>query len=53
MELIGFITTANFRDAGESAALDQLGFSLGDIAGEFLGPGEWTPAPAGVSGENA
>lgn len=38
-----FVQTAHYSDAGQSAALDQLGRSLEDIAVEFLGPGDWRP----------
>jgi hypothetical protein len=50
IELIDFITAANREDAGESAALIDLGFSLADVAAEFLGPGQWRPR-ANVAGK--
>ena len=38
-----FITKAKFEDAGEQAALDCLGFSLNDIASQYMGEGPWRP----------
>jgi len=34
---------AHYRDGGQTAALDCLGLSLGDVAARFLGPGDWRP----------
>lgn len=41
-----FIRAASWIDAGESAAQQHLGLSLGDAASDFLGDGNWTPDPA-------
>jgi len=41
--LIEFIKHADWHDAGQDAALNFLGKDLGDLAGEFLGPGDWRP----------
>lgn len=41
----GFTLAANASDAGESAARDQLGVSLGDIVGALFGEGDWVPQP--------
>ena len=38
-----FVAEADQQDAGESAARQHLGSSLGDWVGQFLGPGEWAP----------
>jgi hypothetical protein len=38
-----FLTRAEWDDAGQTAALDCFGKGLGEIAGTFLGPGEWRP----------
>jgi hypothetical protein len=38
-----FLRAASSNDAGESAALEILGESLGDRVAQFLGPGDWTP----------
>jgi len=38
-----FIQQANEADAGQTAALDRLGADLGEIAGTFLGEGNWRP----------
>lgn len=38
-----FLKRADIRDGGQDAALQCLGKSLGDIAGEFLGEGHWRP----------
>ncbi len=38
-----FLETAHQDDAGQAAAMDILGVDLGDIAGTFLGGGQWRP----------
>ena len=38
-----FLQSARQEDAGQTAALDLLGTNLGEIAGTFLGEGEWRP----------
>ena len=38
-----FLKKADYRDGGQDAALRCLGGSLGDIAGQFLGEGNWRP----------
>jgi hypothetical protein len=38
-----FLKRADYRDGGQDAALQCLGFSIGDLAGEFLGQGHWRP----------
>jgi hypothetical protein len=38
-----FLQAAQHDDAGQSAALDILSADLGEIAGTFLGEGEWRP----------
>lgn len=42
-DFITFIRNADWRDAGQEAALTILDRDLGDVAGEFLGPGNWRP----------
>jgi hypothetical protein len=44
--LLGFVTAANHADAGQAAARQHLGISLGMLAEPFLGPGEWEPVVA-------
>lgn len=41
--MFAFLRDATAADAGEAAALQHLGHSLGDLAGQFLGPGDWSP----------
>jgi hypothetical protein len=43
LALVEFIKHADWRDAGQDAALNFLGKDLGDLAGQFLGPGCWRP----------
>jgi hypothetical protein len=38
-----FLEAARSDDAGQTAALDVLGVDLGEIAGTFLGEGNWRP----------
>ncbi len=40
-----FVEDADRKDGGEAAAVQHLGLSLGDLAAEFLGPGDWEPNP--------
>lgn len=40
-----FVKHAHCDDAGESAALEHLGVSLGDVVAVFLGDGYWAPSP--------
>lgn len=42
-DFLDFVSNADYRDAGQDAALKYLGRSLGDVAGTFLGPGDWRP----------
>jgi len=49
-DFITFITKANRRDAGQSAALEILKCNLGDVAGQFLGPGDWSPKQEIIDG---
>jgi hypothetical protein len=43
-----FIEAAQQDDAGQTAALDCLGADLGEIAGTFLGAGNWRPNRAAM-----
>lgn len=38
-----FVTEASWEDAGESAAREWLGRSIGEFLNGFLGPGDWAP----------
>jgi len=38
-----FLEAAHRDDAGQTAALDILGADLGELAGTFLGEGNWRP----------
>ena len=42
-DFIEFVKFADWRDAGQDAAVSILGCDLGEIAGGFLGPGNWRP----------
>jgi hypothetical protein len=47
-ELQAFLEAANSEDAGQTAAHDILNTDLGDIAGTFLGSGDWRPQRAAM-----
>ena len=49
VHLEGFLEHARVEDAGQTAALDILATDLGEIAGTFLGPGNWRPRRAAIS----
>jgi hypothetical protein len=38
-----FVKTADWRDAGQDAALNFLGVGLEEVLSGFLGPGDWRP----------
>ena len=40
-----FVRGANWHDAGADAAREHLDVGLEEMVANFLGPGEWTPAP--------
>jgi hypothetical protein len=40
---IQFVQNADWRDAGQDAALNFLNLDLGEVLGGFLGPGNWRP----------
>ena len=42
-DFVPFVIAASWVDAGQTAALDHLGKDLGEIAGTFLGEGNWRP----------
>ncbi len=42
-DFLDFVKNADWRDAGQDAALKCLSRDLGEIAGTFLGPGVWRP----------
>lgn len=45
----GFIKNADWRDAGQTAAIDFLGADLGNVMGTFLGEGDWRPRRKGMA----
>ncbi len=42
-DFIDFIKHADWRDAGQDAAVSILNVDLGEVLGGFLGPGNWRP----------
>lgn len=40
---VPFVSHAQWSDGGERAAVEHLGFSLGEAAATFLGDGDWAP----------
>jgi hypothetical protein len=46
---IEFVRHADWRDAGQDAALNFLAQDLGEVLGEFLGPGNWRPQRKAIS----
>jgi hypothetical protein len=46
---INFIMNADWRDAGQDAALNCMGTDLGELAAGFLGPGNWRPQRKAIS----
>lgn len=40
-----FANSADWKDGGESAALEYYGGSLGGVIHQFFGDGDWSPAP--------
>jgi tetratricopeptide (TPR) repeat protein len=40
-----FVRDAHESDAGEGSAREHLGMGLAELAGRFLGPGDWEPVP--------
>lgn len=48
-ELPAFLKAARREDAGQTASLNVLETDLGQIAGTFLGPGEWRPKRKAIS----
>jgi hypothetical protein len=48
-DFIDFIVNADWRDAGQDAALGCLGTGLGELAAGFLGPGNWRPQRKAIS----
>jgi hypothetical protein len=51
--LPAFLRAATEADFGAAAAERHLGMTLGELAGQFLGPGDWEPTlgPSGDAGE--
>ncbi|HAV60933.1 MAG TPA: hypothetical protein DCY13_01025 [Verrucomicrobiales bacterium] len=49
--LIEFISKANSSDAGQAASRELFGVGLEDVVEDFLGPGQWMPAPESWPGE--
>ena len=48
-DFIEFIRHADWRDAGQDAALNFMNLNLGDVLSEFLGPGDWRPQRKAIS----
>jgi hypothetical protein len=48
-DFLDFVKNADDRDAGQDAALKCLDRSLGEVAGTFLGPGDWRPKRKTIS----
>lgn len=48
-DFLDFVKNADWRDGGQDAALKCLNRSLGDVAGTFLGPGDWRPRRKAIS----
>jgi hypothetical protein len=46
---LDFVKNADWRDGGQDAALKCLNRCLGDVAGTFLGPGDWRPRRKTIS----
>jgi len=42
-QFLAFLREADDSDCGESAAREHLRRGLSDVAGQFLGPGDWSP----------
>lgn len=49
----GFANAASFQDAGESAAIDFYGGSLGGVIHQFFGDGDWSPKPGRWFADNS
>ena len=47
--LADFLRCANPCDAGQAAARVCLKTDLGELAGQFLGPGQWAPDPLAIA----
>lgn len=47
-DFVAFCGAAKHEDAGLAAAREHLGVDLGELAGELLGEGDWTPDPARI-----
>jgi hypothetical protein len=47
---VEFIKAADWRDAGQDAALNFLEQDLGEVLGGFLGPGNWRPQRKAIAG---
>jgi hypothetical protein len=47
--IVDFIKHANGRDAGQDAAINWMNLDLGEVAGRFLGPGNWRPSRKAIS----
>jgi hypothetical protein len=44
-----FVQAARWEDAGQDAALNILSKDLGDVAGTFLGQGNWRPSRKAIA----
>lgn len=43
--LMNFISSANWQDAGEKASRENLKIGVGELVASFLGKGSWAPKP--------
>jgi hypothetical protein len=44
--ILEFLAQARFEDGGETAFIQAFDLNLGELAADFLGEGDWRPAPA-------
>lgn len=50
-KLMNFISSSNWKDAGEKASQVHLGIGVGDLVASFLGKGNWVPKPKSWKGK--
>ncbi len=49
-DIAAFANAATYEDAGEQAAIDVYGGSLGGLIHQFFGDGDWSPLPKSWAG---
>jgi hypothetical protein len=47
---VEFVKSADWKDAGQDAAVSYLEQDLGEVLGGFLGPGNWRPQRKAIAG---